>query len=224
MVNKTPKNVTIYGRLSFPTWTAKEAYDRSQSGQYKAASVDKAQANFQLVLEESQYQKLKDHALNVFLPWCVENEAKGEKRDKLTSAEAKALSKQVKSDDLDGALNTPFRPVSDKTLELAPEAVAVVKCLAAPGQDISLMARVDNESELSVPDPDILQFPVLKPIGQTTHSMYPGCYVIATLSLYAYLNGKHPGFSAGVSTAVFKADGDRFGGGVSLDMDEILAD
>jgi len=83
---------------------------------------------------------------------------------------------------------------------------------------------VTSEDELLVPDPDLLTFPVIKPIGQTVHSMYPGAYVAATLNLYAYHNGKHPGFSAGASTAVFKADGERFGGGTSVDEDEIFLD
>ena len=42
-------------------------------------------------------------------------------------------------------------------------------------------------------------------------------WVAATLNLYAYHNGKHPGFSAGVVAAVFKRDGDRFGGVVAVD-------
>ena len=46
----------------------------------------------------------------------------------------------------------------------------------------------------------------------------------ATLNLYAYHNGKHPGFSAGANVAVFKSDNDRFGGGVSVDEDEMFMD
>jgi hypothetical protein len=89
---------------------------------------------------------------------------------------------------------------------------------------MELKAIVQDEEELKVPDPDQLSFPIIKPIGQTVHSMYPGCYVAVTLNLYAYHNGKHPGFSAGGSTAVFKMDGERFGGGTSVDEDEIFAD
>ena len=54
--------------------------------------------------------------------------------------------------------------------------------------------------------------------------MYPGCFVAATLNLYGFLSGKKPGFSASASTAIFKADGDRFGGGVDFDEDEIFLD
>jgi hypothetical protein len=54
--------------------------------------------------------------------------------------------------------------------------------------------------------------------------MYGGCYVAATLNLYAFISGKLPGFSASASVAVFKADGDRFGGGTAVDEDEIFLD
>ena len=66
--------------------------------------------------------------------------------------------------------------------------------------------------------------PGVRRICQTVHSMYPGCFVAATLNLYGFLSGKKPGFSASASTAIFKADGDRFGGGVDFDEDEIFLD
>jgi len=54
--------------------------------------------------------------------------------------------------------------------------------------------------------------------------MYGGCYVAATLNLFSFVSGKAPGFSAAASVAVFKADGDRFGGGVAIDEDEMFMD
>jgi len=92
------------------------------------------------------------------------------------------------------------------------------------GVDIELKAIVNNEGELLVPDPDLLTFPVIKPIGQTVHTMYGGCYVAATLNLYAYTKPS-AGYSASASVAVFKADGERFGGGgPAVDEDEIFLD
>jgi hypothetical protein len=102
--------------------------------------------------------------------------------------------------------------------------VATIKVIGTKGVDMELKAIVNSEDELLVPDPDLIQFPVIKPIGQTVHSMYPGAYVAATLNLYAYHNGKLPGFSAGASVAVFKADGERFGGGATIDEDEMFLD
>jgi hypothetical protein len=220
---KNPKNVTVYGRLSYPTWTAKAAYERSLKGSYPAADVASASPDFNLLLEQAQLDKLVAHITTEFLPYCIEQSNKGEKRDVLSQKEVTDLLKQLESP-FDGPYNTCIKPVPDKTADLAPEAVASVKVIGGKGSDMELKAIVNDDAELLVPDPDILKFPIIKPIGQTVHQMYGGCYVAATLNLYAYHNGKHPGFSAGSGVAVFKADGDRFGGGASVDEDEIFLD
>jgi hypothetical protein len=221
---KNPKQVTIYGRLSFPTFTAKEAFDLSLKGSYPAADIASASPSFQLVVEQAQLDKLRDHIVDEFFPYCIEQEKNGEKKDVLSAKEVADLQAQIEGDDFDGVYNTPIKNVHEKTAELAPEAVATVKVLGNKGTDIELKAIVNEEAELAVPDPDLLQFPVLKPLSATVHSMYPGCYVAVTLNLYAYHNGKLPGFSAGAGVAVFKADGDRFGGGSTVDEDEIFMD
>lgn len=224
MAPKNPKTVTIYGRLSFPTWSAKEAYERSQKGSYPVDSVDKAAPDFTLLVEQGQLDKFMTHVENVFMPYCIEQHTNGEKRDVLDAGEVKKLLEGLHGDLADQTFNTPVKPVHEKTAPLCPEAVAAIKVIGNRGVDLELKAIVNTEDELLVPDPDLLTYPVIKPIGQTVHSMYPGCYVAATLNLYAYHNGKHPGFSAGASVAIFKADGDRFGGGVTIDEDEIFLD
>lgn len=224
MAPKNPKTVTIYGRLSFPVWTAKEAYDKSQKGDYPAADVASAQPNFQLLVEQAQFDKLMGHIENEFLPYCVKQSEAGEKRDVLDKAEVKKLLDGLRGDLGDQTFNTPLKPVHEKTAPLVPEAVAAVKAIGTKGTDMELKAIVTNEDELLVNDGSQLVFPVIKPIGETVHQMYPGCYVAVTLNLYAYHNGKHPGFSAGANVAVFKADGDRLGGGVAVDEDEIFMD
>lgn len=221
---KNPKVVTIYGRLSFPTFTADEAFARSQKGQYPAKSVAEAAPDFQLLLEQPQLDKLVNHIKDSFFPYCLEQSVKGEKRDVLDDKEIKKLLADITGDLSDQVYNTPVKAVHEKTAPLAPECVAAVKVIGNKGVDMELKAIVQDEEELKVPDPDLLTFPVIKPIGQTVHSMYPGAYVACTLNLYAYHNGKNPGFSAGGSTAVFKMDGERFGGGTSVDEDEIFAD
>ena len=117
-----------------------------------------------------------------------------------------------------------IKPVPEKTQPLAPEAVASVKVKGPRQADIALKAIVNSEDDLVVPDPAITSYPVLKPLNQTVHTMYGGAYVAATLNLYSFLSGKLPGFSASASVAIFKADGDRFGGGTEVDEDEIFAD
>lgn len=221
-----PKTVTIYGRLSFPTFTAQEAYDRGLKGQYPAKDVASAAPDFLLLVGQAQWERFKKHAVEEFLPYCVEQEKKGEKRDALTAKEVKALIEGL--DDLDNQMyNSPAKPVHEKSKDLVPDAVAAIKCIGPKGGDIVLKAIVSDDKELAVPDPDLLLSPQNKkvvPIGNTIYQMYPGAYVAATLNLYAYRNGKHPGFSAGVSTAVFKMDGERFGGSMDVDPDEIFMD
>lgn len=224
MGNNSPKTITIYGRLSFPTFTAQEAYERSQRGAYPAKDVGSAAPDFLLLLSQAQWDKFLKHSTEVFLPYCAEQFAKGEKRDALEPKEVKVLVDGITGDLTDQVYNTPAKPVNDKSLALAPDSVAAVKCIGPKGGDIEQKAIVNSEAELTVPDPDILSFPVVRPIGGTVHQLYPGAYVAATLNLYAYRNGKLPGFSAGVTTAVFKADGDRFGGSVDIDADEIFMD
>lgn len=225
MGEKSPKTVTIYGRLSFPSWTAKEAYDLSQKGKYPAKDIASAQPSFNLLVEQAQLDKFMAHVENVFFPYCVQQEAAGEKKDVLSKKEADTLLKGLKGDLEDQLFNTPVKPVPEKTAPLAPEAVASIKVIGTKGVDMELKAIVNHEDELAIPDPDQITFPVIKPIGQTVHDMYPGCYVAATLNLYAYHNDpKRPGFGAGGGVAVFKADGDRLGGGVTVDEDEIFAD
>lgn len=221
---KNPKVVTVYGRLSFPTFTAKEAYDRSQKGNYPAADVGSAAPDFQLLLEQGQFDKLKSHIETEFFPYCVAQEKAGEKKDVLSAKEVKALTDQLNEPDFDGNYNLAIKPIHEKTAPLAPEAVAAVKVIGGKGTDMELKAIVNEEAELAVPDPDQLQFPIIKPLSATVHSMYPGCYVAATLNLYAYHNGKLPGFSAGAGVAVFKADGERFGGGSAVDEEEMFLD
>jgi hypothetical protein len=224
MATPSPKTLTIYGRLSFPTWTAAEAYALSQKGNYPAADVASAAPHFQLLVSATQWEKFLKHATEVFLPYCLEQSKKGDKKDALDAKDVAALAAGLEGDLADQPYNTPAKPVHEKTAPLVPDAVAAIKCIGQKGTDIELKAIVNDESELSVPDPDLISFPVIKPIGATVHQMYPGAFVAATLNLYAYRNGKHPGFSAGVSTAVFKMDGDRIGGSVSVDEDAIFMD
>ena len=220
----TPKTITVYGRLSFPTWTASAAYALSQKGTYPAADEASASPSFQLLLSEAQHERLLNHMKDVFLPYCVQQNAKGEKKDSLTAVEVKALVEGLEGDLADQTFNTPLKAIGEKTADLAPDCVSAVKCIGGKGTDMQLKAIVNDESELSIPDPDLIAFPAIKPIAQTVHSMYPGAYVAATLNLYAYHNGKHPGFSAGASTAVFKMDGDQIGGSVAVDEDAIFMD
>ena len=218
-----PKKVTIYGRLSFPAFTTDAAFAFSQKGAYPSASPEKSKPNFQLIVEEPQLKKFRNHVENVFFPYVVQQHKEGKKADALDEKNVKMLEQSVDALGT-GICNTPFKEVTDQVLETFPEAKGVLKFMGNEGNDITLKAIVRDEDELKVPDPDILSFPIILDINETTHEMYAGAYVAVTCSLYAYTQGKLPGFAAGANTAVFKQDGDRIGSSDAIDEDEIFSD
>lgn len=224
MASKDPQTVTIYGRLSWPVWTHALAVERNIKSKYPKDAAD-VRPEFNLVVEPAQLLKLKTHLTDVFLPWCVEQHKAGETRSALDDKQVGKLVALLASEDWDDQPPyIPIKPVPEQTQELAPETVAMVKINGMKGVDIEQKAIVTNEDELKVPDPDQLVFPVIKPIHLTTHQMYSGALVAATLNLYAFVSGKVPGITATASTAVFKADADRFGGGMAVDEDEMFMD
>ena len=218
-----PKNDTYTGRLSFPTLTAKAAYELSLKGSYPAADPSVASPSFQLLLTQTQLERFQAKAAE-FLQYCVEQEAAGSKKDALTKKEAEALLADINGDLSDQRYNTPLRAMHEKTAELAPECVAVLKVIGPKGGDIKVKAIVRSEDELAKTSDVIFTKPVILDIDETEHDLYPGCVAKCTVNFYAYRNGKNPGFSAGGSIVVFSADNDRFGGGVAVDEDSMFMD
>ena len=219
--------ITIYGRLSYPIWGHAEAVARNAKGNY-VLPADQVTPEFNLLVEQAQFDRFKNHVLNVFLPYCVAQEKAGEKRNALSQADADRLIKLIESEDWDAQPPyIPIKAVPEKTVELAPECLAMIKVKGQRSQDLEQRAIISSETEMLNPDPDLIvdeKNKKILPIGQTVHQMYPGCYVTATLNLYAFISGKLPGFSASTSIAVFKADGDRFGGGVQMDSEQMFMD
>ena len=69
--------------------------------------------------------------------------------------------------------------------------------------------------------------PTIVPLEKSVFQMYAGAYVAATLNLFAFESSSTiNGISAGASTAVYlgNLEGERFGGGVDLDEDDIFMD
>lgn len=225
-MTKDPQTVTIRGRLSYPTWTTEAAFALAAKGKFPTKSPEESTPSFQLLVEKDQLDKLMLHVKNEFLPWVVANNKAGEKRNELEQDEVNDLLAQLDNRKkwAKPTFNTPFKEIGEKTVDLVPECVAAIAVRGSKGQNIDLKAVVENESELLIPDADILGYPVLRSITQTVHEMYAGAMVAATLNLYSYRNGNNPGFSAGANTAVFKADAERLGGGVAVDEDEIFLD
>lgn len=222
---KNPATVTVYGRLSYPVFSYQAAVARNATSKYPAKDIAEITPEFNLLLEQPQLDKLVNHVLTEFFPYCVAQEAAGEKRNALSQKDIDRMVKLIEAEDWEGQPPyIPIKPVPEKTALLAPEAKVMLKIKGNRGVDIEQKAIVNSEDELLVPDPDLISYPAIKPAHQTVHQLYGGAYVAATLNLYAFVSGKMPGFSASAGTAVFKADGESFGGGVAVDEDEIFLD
>jgi hypothetical protein len=225
MATDNPKTVTIRGRLSFPRLTMAEAIAANPSSKFPKKDEDIA-PEFSLLVEPAQLDKLKDHLLNVFLPYTEAQFAAGEKRDAFDPKQLKKVRDLIESGDwADQPPYIPIKVISEKSQDRAPECVASIKVSGNKGSDIAVKATVHSEAELAIPDPDLLTFPVIKPINETVHSVYPGAYFAVTLNLFAYV-GNLPGVSASASTIVYRGDmkGDSFSGGTDIDEDDIFLD
>lgn len=222
----TCPTVTFYGRVSFPSFTAKQAFDLSQSGQFPVDSVDKASPNVTFLVTEVQFDKVKKYLLEQFLPYCAAQFAAGgaKERDALSPDDIAKLTAAIEGDPADAEYNIPFKVLSDKSAELAPEAAGVVKVMGRKGLDLVLKAAARSEKDLADPTSDILKFPVILPIEDTVFELYPGCVGGTTAKAYAYHNGKRPGVSLSCDTVIHRGDATRFGGGPGVDEDEFFAD
>lgn len=223
-----PKNVTIYGRLSFPRFTHAEAVAANKKSNFIQADEADVKPEFNLLIEQAQLDKIRDHLRDVFLPYVEEQFKKGAKeKDALDPKVVKKILQKLEDEDWDGAPILPIKTLSDKNKESAPEAVATVKVVGTKGQDITLQATVYSEGQMLIPNPDVLSYPILEPLSKTVFQMYPGAYVAATLNLYAYFSSASVnGISAGANVAVYRGnlEGARFGGGVDVDENEIFLD
>ena len=227
MVDKNPKQLTIKGRLSFPRFAHKEAVAANEKSKFKKADPNEVSSEINLLVEQDQLDKLKDHILNVFLPYVEEQTVKKEKRDTLNPKLVQKIKDKIAQEDWDGSPFLPMKAVSEKNAESAPEAVSSIKITGPKGADITLKARVENEQQLVIPDPDQLSWPTIVPIDKSVFSPYAGAYFAATLNLFAFESSSTVnGISAGANTAVYlgNLEGARFGGGTDVDEDEIFMD
>ncbi len=220
-----PTSITIRGRLSYPVFSYAEAVARNAKSPTPNADPSKVTPEFHVLLNQRWHDKFVTFVLDTFLPYCVAQSKAGEKRNPLTQAEADRLVKLIESEDWDA--QPPYiaiKSVGEKTKELAPEAVSAIKVKGNRGVDIEERAVVQDEDELVRPNSGIIKFPAVRPIKETVHNIYPGCEVAVTLNVYSFLSGKLPGFSASSGVVVFRADDERFGGGMAIDEDAIMAD
>ena len=218
-----PQTVTIYGRLSWPVWTMAQAIERNKTSQYPKAD-DRVAPSFNLFVEEDQLDKLLKHVETEFLPWVEARGKAGEKRNALSAREIKKIKDLIASKDWeDQPPFIPIKPVPEKSVELAPEAVASISVNGQAGRDLIQKAIVRSEDQLVDPS-SRSTFPAVVPIEETTFSMYGGCVAAATLNLYSFVAAGSPGFSASANTVVFREDAESFSGSVAVDEDDMLLD
>ena len=183
----------------------------------------------QLLLDQVQLDKFIKMIREQYIPAAKTRGAAGEKRDafddKSIAKILKALDEWEKDGESDAPPHLPIKKTYAKTLEIAPWAVATVKFTGTKGRDMELLARVNDEDELKVPDAKLLSFPTLVPVERSVHDLYPGAWAYATLNLSGFFGTtSNFGISAYANTVVFLEDRDRLAGGAGLDEDDIFMD
>jgi hypothetical protein len=225
-MDSVKRMTTLGGRLSFHQFTAEGAHAEALEGPYSknVKGVDSVSPYANLLLTQGQYDRLLKRA-NEFLDACEEQYKKnGEKADQALKPDLVKLLRD-ELENMTGMLNTPFKKPSEKTLELMPDCAMVVKILGFKGKDIELEAKVEDESQLAVPDPDRIKYPVVLELDKTNREFYNGCWVVAKkLKFYRYMNGKNPGFSLGFEAIVLTDDDAPFSGGAPVDDDDVFAE
>lgn len=218
------KKFNVRGGVTYSQFTMPQAIANNDRSNFPK-TPDKIAPTVQLLLDEQQYTKLAKHITDVYLPEAVRRQKAGEKRDAFDQKTADKIARALADRDFEGPPHLPVKAVYAKTLDVAPWAVATVKFAGSAGRDIEQLARVNDEDELKVPDPNLIQFPALKPIEATKHELYPGAWAYATLNLSGFVvSSSNYGISAYSNTVVFLEDRDRLAGGTFLDEDDVFMD
>lgn len=216
-------HVTVSGRLSFPAFTAQQAYDKSQNGKFKYKNVEEAKPNFDILLDQVNLDKVKA-AIEEQIAFAEERAKAGEQKNRLETSDADDMRAGLASNTWKSKLyQLPLKEIHEKTAPLAPEAVAALGVKGMAGTNLELRAIVQSEDEVTDPN-YVFTKPAILPIKDTVHDLYAGCNIKVTVNFYAYETSGTPGISCGASIVVFHRDNDRFGGGVALDEDEMFLD
>jgi hypothetical protein len=223
------KNVNVRGAITYSQFTMDQALAANERSQYKESDLSKVAPVVQLLLDKINQDKVIAHIRDVYLPETLKRHAAGEKRDVFEKKIVDKILKALEGGEADGwesaPPHLPLKKVYHKTKDVAPWAVATLKITGSKGRDFEQLARVNDETELKVPDPDLLSYPVLRPIGATVHELYPGAWAYSTLNLSGYFaNAGNFGISAYANQIVFLEDRDRLAGGTFLDEDDIFLD
>lgn len=231
MADDAYKKLNIRGGVTYSDFTYDQALKSNERSdpKYKKSDLTKVAPQVQLLLDKVQRDRVIAHLRDVYVPETIKRSAAGEKKDAFEKKYADKILAALEewSTDVvaDAPPHLPIKKVYPKTLVVAPWAMATLKFTGTKEKDLELLARVNDESELKVPDPNLLTFPVLQPIGRTVHDLYPGAWAYATLNLSGFfMTPGNYGISAYANTLVFLEDRDRLSGGAGLDEDDIFMD
>ena len=114
------KGITVYGRLSFPVWSFKDAVERNKKSDYPKTDESTVTPEFHLLLDQVQLDKFKTYVTDVFFPDLLARKAAGETKNALDQAQVDRLLKVVNSDWTEQPPYIPIKPLSEKSAELAP--------------------------------------------------------------------------------------------------------
>jgi hypothetical protein len=223
-----PNDYVLSGRLSYPAFTMPEALALNENGkkEYKK-TADKVKTHYNLLVTEAQLNKLLAYVTSEFLPYVeTVGKEKGNEKGGLEKPMLTKLKRMIEAQDWEVDPIVGFiKPVSKKTAELAPEAVATVKVNGMKGQDVTRRAIVHDVSELvnQVDVPPIPARGLPLPVGDTNLELYPGAVCAAPINLYAYVTGSTPSITASGPTCILvNSNAERFGGGGEIDEDELF--
>lgn len=221
-MSNNPNVVSIRGRLSFPTLTVAEAKIRNTRSSFPKAD-DKIAPEFQVLVTELQLDKFVKHINDVYLPWLEAQIKNGEQKYKDVKP-AKLIALLKSRDWADQPPYIPIKVVNEATQKLAPEAVASIKVSGYAGRDIIQKAIVRGPDDEFDPSTVRAKYPAIVPIDDTNFELYAGAEVGVTLDLYAFQAAGMPALKSSATTLVFRADAERFGGGVDVDEDALFDD
>ena len=85
------KGITVYGRLSFPVWSFKDAVERNKKSDYPKTDESTVTPEFHLLLDQVQLNKFKTYVTDVFFPDLLARKAAGETKNALDQAQVDRL-------------------------------------------------------------------------------------------------------------------------------------
>lgn len=211
--------IILQGALSFYKATAEIAFNKSQGTKYPDKDVASAKPSLVLNIDKGELKKFLEVAEHV-----VENAAA------LSQGEYGALTRDDADDILAGLASQTWQsklyqlPVKDVTefiQDNRPDAVASLSVKGFAGGKF-------NEYCLALSADALVNQGAFKgkasvPINESVHSLYEGCVVRVPVSVETYYSAK-PGVLLRASKVYFLRDDEPFGGSISGDADELLAD